>query len=152
MLSDPDRARGTKCLARADRTNSVAVWCHNLQSEQTGWVLYLEGSTDLEILRGFAERLGHPAGEVLQRPFVKYVQQPQKARDHFYGLQEAKPDLRGMLLLDRQDRELLTGDILREYAWKQLAVYVPNELIDPEVSHVLDLILETSRQAQPRLG
>ena len=122
------------------------------QSEQTGWVLYLEGSTDLEILRGFAERLGHPAGEVLQRPFVKYVQQPQKARDHFYGLQEAKPDLRGMLLLDRQDRELLTGDILRGYAWKQLAVYVPNELIDPEVSHVLDLILETSRQARPRLG
>jgi hypothetical protein len=57
-----------------------------------------------------------------------------------------------MVLLDRQDRELLTGDILREYAWKQLAVFVPNELIDPEVSHVLDLILETSRQAQPRLG
>ena len=30
-----------------------------VQAEQTGWVLYLEGSTDLAILRAFARRLGH---------------------------------------------------------------------------------------------
>ena len=30
-----------------------------LQAEQCGWVLYLEGSTDLAMLRAFAERLGH---------------------------------------------------------------------------------------------
>ena len=29
------------------------------QAQQTGWVLYLEGSTDLEILWAFAKRLGH---------------------------------------------------------------------------------------------
>ena len=28
------------------------------QAEQTGWVLYLEGSTDLAILQAFARRLG----------------------------------------------------------------------------------------------
>ena len=31
------------------------------QAEQTGWVLYLEGSTDLAILQAFAELLDHPA-------------------------------------------------------------------------------------------
>jgi len=53
-----------------------------LQAEQTGWVLHLEGSTDLAILRAFAEKLGHPARAVLERPFVHYVaNQPGRARD-----------------------------------------------------------------------
>jgi len=44
------------------------------QAEMTGWVLYLEGSTDLAILQAFAERLGHTgAVNALQRPFVHYV-------------------------------------------------------------------------------
>ena len=33
---------------------------HYYQAEQTGWVLYLEGSTDLAILTGFADTLRHP--------------------------------------------------------------------------------------------
>ena len=45
------------------------------QAEQTGWVLYLEGSTDLAILRAFARRLGHEeAMRTLGRPFVHYVE------------------------------------------------------------------------------
>ena len=61
------------------------------QAEQTGWVLYVEGPTDLAILQAFAAELEHPAAEYLERPFVHYVATnlPQKARDHFYGLQEA---------------------------------------------------------------
>ena len=44
------------------------------QAEQTGWVLYLEGSTALAILRVFAARTGHDAaGRALERPFVRYV-------------------------------------------------------------------------------
>ena len=54
------------------------------QAEQKGWVLYLEGSTDLAILQAFAKKLHHPAQNILKRPFVHYVEnQPQKARDHF---------------------------------------------------------------------
>lgn len=34
-------------------------------AQQTGWMLYLEGSTDLAILRCLAERLNHPAKEIL---------------------------------------------------------------------------------------
>ena len=64
------------------------------QAEQRGWVLYLEGSTDLAILQAFAEKLDHPARDILKRPFVHYVEnQPQKARKHFRGLREAKADL-----------------------------------------------------------
>ena len=73
------------------------------QAEQTGWVLYLEGSTDLSILQAFARRLGHERGlRALERPFVHYVgNQPQAVRSHFHGLREALPELRGAVLFDR---------------------------------------------------
>ena len=76
---------------------------HYYQAEQTGWVLYLEGSTDLAILRGFAARTGHAAAaRALERPFVRYVaNQPGEVRNHFYGLREAVPQLRGVALFDR---------------------------------------------------
>lgn len=90
------------------------------QAEQTGWVLYLEGATDLAILRAYAEKLNHPARDVLERPFVHYVEnQPQKARDHFYGLREAKPDLIGFGLFDHLDRQPQTSSELPLYTWKQ---------------------------------
>lgn len=93
---------------------------HYYQAEQTGWVLYLEGSTDLAILRTFAETLDHPAQEVLARPFVHYVQnQPSKARENFYGLREAKADLVGFALFDRLDQGLQTRPELLERMWRK---------------------------------
>jgi hypothetical protein len=77
------------------------------QAEQTGWVLYLEGSTDLAILQAFASSLGHPAAELLQRPFVHYVgNQVNEVRIHFWALKEAKPDLVGSALFDRRELPL----------------------------------------------
>ena len=66
-------------------------------AEQVGWVLYLEGSTDLAILQAFARRLGHEAASrALERPFVHYVgNQLPEARSHFHGLREALPELPG---------------------------------------------------------
>jgi len=75
---------------------------HHIQAEQTGWVLYLEGSTDLAILRAFAHKLQHPAESVLERPYVHYVgNQPRQAEEHFWGLIEARNSLRGFALFDR---------------------------------------------------
>ena len=76
---------------------------HYYLADQTGWVLYLGGSTDLAILRAFARRLGRqPAVEALQRPYVHYVgNQLSRAQGHFYGLREALPALRGVALFDR---------------------------------------------------
>ncbi len=91
-----------------------------LQAEQKGWALYLEGSTDLAILRSFASRLGHRASEALERPFVRYVMnQPVNARSHFNGLKEAKPDFIGFALFDRLDSALMDGADLVEMMWKR---------------------------------
>lgn len=90
------------------------------QAEQQGWVLYLEGSTDLAILRAFAEKLSHEVMAVLERPYVHYIgNQPTEARKHFYGLREAKPDLVGFCLFDQIPDELQTRPELIEYAWQK---------------------------------
>ena len=73
------------------------------QAEQTGWVLYIEGSTDLSILRAFARRLNHEgAVKALEQPFIHAVEnQPASVRSHFHALKEALPALRGIALFDR---------------------------------------------------
>ena len=102
------------------------------QAEQKGWVLYLEGPTDLVILQAFAKKLKHDVEEALERPFVDYVgNQPGKAREHFYGLREAKTDLVGFCLFDRIESELQTTPELREYQWKRREI--ENYLCQKEV-------------------
>ena len=93
---------------------------HFYQAEQTGWVLYVEGSTDLSILLAFARTLGHRAEKALERPFVQYVgNQPRAARRHFYGLREAKADLVGIAIFDRLGEPLQKTPELMEVAWSR---------------------------------
>ncbi|EQD23888.1 MAG: hypothetical protein D084_Lepto4C00684G0002, partial [Leptospirillum sp. Group IV 'UBA BS'] len=87
-------------------------------AEETGWVIYLEGSTDLAMLRAFAIALNHPAQHLLERPFVHYVaNQPRKALDHFHALQEAKKDLVGIAIYDRLNPPLPNHPILKQRMW-----------------------------------
>ena len=90
-------------------------------AEERGWVLYLENSTDLAILQTFARSLDHKAQDYLERPFVKYVETnlPSKAREHFFGLQEAKSDLVGIAIFDRLDKELQSAKGLTETMWRR---------------------------------
>ena len=98
----------------------MRIWRSCVGAEESGSVLYLEGSTDLVILRAFARALGHPAQECLERPFVHYVlNQPQKARDHFYGLREAKADLAGFAICDRLDLSLPADPNLEQRMWQR---------------------------------
>jgi ABC-type nitrate/sulfonate/bicarbonate transport system ATPase subunit len=93
---------------------------HYVQAEETGWVLYLEGSTDLAILRAFASLLDHPARAALERPFVHYVaNQPGQARHHFHGLREGKTDLVGLALYDRLDGGLQNDPNLTQETWRR---------------------------------
>ena len=89
-------------------------------ARQKGWVLHLEGSTDLAILKAWADTLEHPAAAALERVFAHYVgNHPGNARNHFHGLREAAPGLIGFLLCDRQDRPLQSATGLEERMWSR---------------------------------
>ena len=103
-----------------------------LQAEETGWVLYLEGSTDLQNLQAFAATLKHPAVEHLERPFVHYTgNQPTRAQEHFHALREAVPGLRGLAVFDHLERPLPVDDFLRLRMWSRAEI--ENYLWFPEV-------------------
>lgn len=102
-------------------------------AEQKGWMLYLEGTTDLAILRCLAQRLNHPVQNLLDETVPAVFlggNKPQAARDHFQGLREAKPDLVGIAVFDRLDRELQVGSQLTERMWRQREI--ENYLVTPE--------------------
>lgn len=91
-------------------------------AEEKGWVLYLEGSTDLEILREFAKLLSRQdALDALDAVFVHYLDhnQPSGARRHFHGLKEAKNDLLGVAIFDRLNKELNSEGGLHEAMWSK---------------------------------
>lgn len=83
-----------------------------IQAMQAPGVMYLEGYTDLNLLRAWATRLGHPALGFLDRaPFWKpLVWEARdmasgiKAEDHFKALQLVRPDLTGIRLIDMDGR------------------------------------------------
>jgi len=83
-------------------------WEQYYQAEQNGWVLFLEGSTDLAILKSFARILNNTnAIEALNRPFVHYVgDQPNEVRKHFHGIKYAFPDLLGIAIFDQFEMPL----------------------------------------------
>jgi ABC-type taurine transport system ATPase subunit len=102
-------------------------------AEQKGWMLYLEGSTDLAVLRSLAARLLHPAHDVLRVSVpVHYIggNKPQEARDHFHGLREAKPDLVAFALFDHLDKKLKSELGLEERMWERREI--ENYLVTPE--------------------
>lgn len=137
-----------------------------MQAEDAPGILYLEGHTDLDILREWARVLGHPAYTTLTtrlfwKPTVWELRENMtgiKAKDHYDALKLVRPDLPGFILLDGDDRlevgeTAITGEGLQRLRWRRyeiesyllhpesLARYVEKTVGGPEASklHVQDL-------------
>jgi hypothetical protein len=125
---------------------------HYVKARERGYVLYVEGSTDVDIFRALAERLNHPVAAMWdERINSFYVQnnyplQDLNAelerveggfgltpRDHFKGLRSLLPALQGVAILDndgqnRQDRD--EGALKIRY-WRRYEA--ENYFITPEL-------------------
>ena len=111
-----DRQRRSQLLKALNRIGFDQYYL----AEQKGWVLYLEGPTDLAILQRFAKTLEHEAEKLLEQPFKSYVgNNVQDAYYHFYGLLEAYPDLVGIAVFDRLEKELDEKSGLTQMMWKR---------------------------------
>lgn len=155
---------------------------HYVKARERGYVLYVEGGTDVDMLRALATQLKHPAAELWdERINSFYVQNnyPDKSleselerveggfgitpRDHFKGLRDLLPDLKGLAILDNDGRGrqstkegaltlaywrryeaenyFVTPDVLRRYAQ---AHYADMELFGgqrDEIEEVLDKLM-----------
>jgi ABC-type taurine transport system ATPase subunit len=130
FLGKPHRIPRNRTAAVRRALNEVRIDQYYL-AEQKGWVLYLENRTDLNILRAFATRLKHPAGRALDLPFFYSIgNQPNKGRQHFDALAEAKLNLEGYLLVDHDAPELRTRENLLERKWERREI--ENYICQPE--------------------
>ena len=109
-----------------------------LLAEQSPGILYLEGETDLNLLREWARVLEHSVYQFfIENPFWHNNQgrHPREARAHFFALKATKPLLKGILILDGDNRQLpeqeLSADGLTLLRWKRYEA--ENYLIHPEV-------------------
>ena len=90
-----------------------------IQAEQTRWVLYLRGPTDLSILQEFARILDHIEAQIaLRKPFVHYFGNRQsRSSCHFQRLKEVVKELSGVALFDRVERNTIEGGSLEMITW-----------------------------------
>ncbi len=156
---------------------------HYVKARERGYVLYVEGGTDVDMLRALAERLEHPVAKLWdERINSFYVQNnyPGRSleselerveggfgitpRDHFNGLRNLLPDLKGLAILDNDGRDrktstegaltlsywrryeaenyFVTPDVLRRYAQAQHAAMELFGGFRDEIEGVLDALLK----------
>lgn len=136
---------------------------HYVRAKETGHVLYVEGSTDIDMLRGFARKLQHPIADLLEdggKLNTYYLQDnfPEaerttdaelerveggyglSAEKHFNALKRMLPNLRGLAIQDDDGRgraDQVMGDLV-SLVWKRYEA--ENYFITPE------LLLASARQ------
>ncbi len=109
---------------------------HLLLGEETGAVLYVEGETAERILTEWVRILDHPAREFFKRPFVYWLggRSLREAREHYFAMRAAFPDLRGICLLDGDNRdepdEETTKAGLTVLRWRRYEI--ENYLLQPD--------------------
>ena len=139
---------------------------HYVRARQRGYVLYVEGGTDLDNLRALAERLGHRATQVWdERINVFYVQDNFPGADmdselerveggfgltpdlHFFALRGMVPELEGLAILDSDGKAREDSDEggLRTVYWTRYELenyYVtPGVLASYAALHYRDMTL-----------
>jgi predicted ATPase len=108
-----------------------------LEVESGKNILYLEDESDFKILSEFAGILGHRMTCFLDNPFVVFIHghEVREAKVHLFALRAIRPDVRGVLLLDGDNRSLpdheIGTDQLTILRWKRYEI--ENYLIHPNV-------------------
>lgn len=123
--------RADDLAAKTDIRNSLKHFGadHYIKARERGYVLYVEGGTDIDMLRALAELLEHPIIEVWdERVNSFYVQNNYPNQDleaelerveggfgitpdqHFHGLKKMLNNLRGLAILDNDGRKRNDSD------------------------------------------
>lgn len=125
---------------------------HYVKARERGYVFYVEGGTDVDILRAFAGKVKHPVAQIWdERINSFYVQNnyPDTStdselerveggfgvtpREHFRGLRELLPRLRGLAILDNdgRGRESRQEGALQICYWRRYEA--ENYFVSPEI-------------------
>jgi hypothetical protein len=129
--SKSDRDRVREALKRVTSLDLLLV-------EEAKGVVYLEGTTDFDLLKAWARILEHPlAAWFSNMPFWKdnKGRQSKDAKTHYFALKSIHPKLKAMLLLDGDNRGMSDfesgGDGLEVIFWERYEA--ESYLLHPDV-------------------
>lgn len=107
-----------------------------LSAESGQNILYLEDESGFKILTEFARILNHPMKRFLDEPFFYPIhgRDAREAKAHFFGLRAIRPSIRGILLLDGDNRNFPEREIAAEnlsiLRWRRYEI--ENYLLHPD--------------------
>jgi predicted ATPase len=123
-----------------------------LSADSQPGILYMEDESDLKILREFAKILNHPLLKFLNQPFFIPLRGRNitDGRGHFFAAKAIKPDIKGVIVLDGDNRNLkdheLVGENMTILRWKRYEI--ENYLLVPEA---ISRFLQSSDETQANL-
>lgn len=106
-----------------------------LAAEDRRNILYVEDESDFKILKALASVIGHDFCRFAAQPFFNAIhgRNVSEARAHFFGLKAINPNVKGILLLDGDNRNLpdreVGADGLLVLRWKRYEI--ENYLLHP---------------------
>lgn len=125
---------------------------HYIKARERGYVLYVEGGTDIDMLRALADRLGHRVAQKWDErinsfyvqnnyPSVTLESELERAeggfgippKEHFHGLRNLLPQLKGLAILDNDGRDRVgsvEGGLTLSY-WRRYEA--ENYFVTPDV-------------------
>ena len=107
-----------------------------LLGREIGAVLYVEGHSDERILGEWSRTLDHPSRQFFERPFVRWLggRSLREARDHYFALRAAFPQIRAICLLDGDNRDQPDEEVVASglliLRWRRYEI--ENYLLQPE--------------------
>jgi hypothetical protein len=135
LAEDAEKSRLVKSLRILSNTDIMLA----LDAEG---ILYVEGRTDLDILRAWAKALNHRAQDLLQRVFWKPTvwetrsgAEGVKAQDHYEVIKMVRDDLPGLVLIDgdanpKIQSTPITGKGIQRLRWNRYEI--ESYLLHPE--------------------
>ena len=119
LLTDIDRARVREALKRITSLDL-------LLAEKSDGILYVEGHTDFNLLKAWARVLKHESlrwFESVAYWHDNHGRDPKEAKRHFFALRGIRANMRGVLLLDGDNRNLpdreVKADGLEVLRWER---------------------------------
>jgi predicted ATPase len=110
-----------------------------LETEAGHNILYTEADSDLNILSALAKALAHKSVQFFSHPYHHPLNgsDPREAKNHFFALKAICPLIRGILILDRDNKEIpehdISADGLDVVRWQRYEIenylLVPNAIL-----------------------
>lgn len=111
----------TQSIKQIKKALTEIGWEKYYLAKSKGHILYLEGSTDLQMLLTFAQKLKHKVEPLLRFANVSYTSDnvPNTAVANFVALKEIFPELKGLAVFDKIEKNLDDIRPLKVVSWQR---------------------------------